>query len=82
MTGLTVLALEQTSVTDAGLEQLDNFPNLEEFSLLQCQTVTDAGLKHLKKLTKLKELNLSVTFVSQEAAKQLQAALPDCKIQG
>ena len=55
MTGLIVLALAQTSITDA-------------------------GLKHRHKLTKPKELNLSVTFVSRQAAKQLQAALPDCKI--
>lgn len=30
---------------------------------------------------KLKELNLSVTFVCPEAARQLQAALPNCNVQ-
>jgi hypothetical protein len=42
--------------------------------------VTDAGLVHLKGLTKLEKLVLSGTMVTDAGAKDLQAALPKCKI--
>jgi len=50
--------------------------------LLQARdsAVTDAGLLHLAKLTKLHELNLRGTGVTERGVKQIQQALPDCKI--
>ncbi|MBC8876727.1 MAG: hypothetical protein H8E44_45440 [Planctomycetes bacterium] len=42
--------------------------------------VTDAGLEKLKRLTKLTHLDLSATQVTNEGIKELQEALPNCKI--
>jgi hypothetical protein len=42
--------------------------------------VTDAGLVHLKGLTKLRALKLNGTNVTAGGVKQLQQALPNCKI--
>ena len=42
--------------------------------------VTDAGLVHLKGLTKLEVLVLRRTKVTPAGVKQLQQALPNCKI--
>ena len=42
--------------------------------------VSDAGLAHLKGLTKLESLLLYSTKVTNAGVKQLQQALPNCKI--
>ena len=44
--------------------------------------VTDAGLKELAVLTKLTSLDLSQTKVTADGVKELQKALPKCKITG
>ena len=48
--------------------------------ILRGSKVTDAGLVHLKGLTKLGTLNLTDTKVTAAGVKDLQAALPNCKI--
>ena len=42
--------------------------------------ITDAAVEHLKKLTNLKTLDISLTQISNEGAKQLAEALPGCKL--
>jgi hypothetical protein len=42
--------------------------------------VSDEGIAHLKKLAKLKTIELKRTQISEEAAKELQEALPNCKV--
>jgi hypothetical protein len=42
--------------------------------------VTDAGLKELKDLKNLRELTIRDTKVTNDGAKEIQDALPMCKI--
>jgi Ran GTPase-activating protein (RanGAP) involved in mRNA processing and transport len=42
--------------------------------------VTDAGLKELASLKNLSKLDLSDTQVTDEGLKELQKALPNCRI--
>ena len=43
--------------------------------------VSDAGLEHLKEMKELRYLGLTGTNVTDKGVKELQAALPDCKIE-
>jgi hypothetical protein len=43
--------------------------------------ITDAGLRHLERLPQLQELWLNGTNVTDEGVKELQQALPNCKIE-
>ena len=52
---------------------------LEELELTDTK-VTDAGLTHLKELNNLEMLDLIGTQVTDEGVKQLQQALPNCRI--
>lgn len=80
LTNLKSLDLYYTRVTDAGLVHLKGLKNLEWLRLEGTQ-VTDAGLVHLKGLTKLQTLSLYSTQVTPEGVKDLQQALPNCKIE-
>jgi hypothetical protein len=42
--------------------------------------VTDAGLKELKELKQLQSLDLRYTKVTEAGVKDLQDALPECRI--
>ena len=55
--------LHGTKVTDAGLENLQDLPQLQSLVLFNTQ-ITDAGLAHLKGLTKLRGLSLDTTKVT------------------
>lgn len=76
---IRTLALSRTSITDAGLEHLTALPNLRVLLLYRTH-ITDAGNEHLKKLTKLKTIELKKTKFTEEAVKELQEQLPDCKV--
>ena len=54
--------------------------NLQTLELSYGPKVTYAGLVHLKGLTSLQTLSLSGSKVSEAGVKDLQAALPKCKI--
>ena len=75
-----------STVNDAVLERalyvlrrVNRLNDLEALSLEGTQ-VTDAGLEYLKGLTKLRSLNLEGTRVTAEGARDLQEALPKCRI--
>jgi len=77
---LVSVDLSDTKVSDAGLVHLKGLTKLQSLSLISTK-VTDAGLVHLKGLTKLQSLNLSFSKVTDAGVKDLQTALPKCKIQ-
>lgn len=66
----TVLALNDTAITDAGLLHLKALTNLETL-VLSGTKVTDAGLIHLKHLTRLKSLILRNTAVTDTGVENL-----------
>jgi hypothetical protein len=80
VSGLQNLHLDGTGITDAGLGCISGLSDLSELSLQQT-AVTDAGLIHLR-LPKLRLLAVSKTSVTIEGAAQLQAALPNCQVNG
>lgn len=79
LTNLRYLGLEGTKVTDAGLVHLQNLSRLEML-VLRDTAVTDAGLRHLRLLKGPTTIYLSGTKVTEQGAKDLQAALPNCKV--
>lgn len=77
---LRALYLISTRVTDQGMEYLKELPELRYLSL-GITRITDKGLKQIKQLPKLQSLDLVATDVTKEGIAELQAALPNCKIQ-
>jgi hypothetical protein len=72
---LTVFSL-WSQITDAGLEQLANSPQLRELTLHYCIEVTDAGLAHFARLTRLEKLTLGNCDPITEAGLAHLAGLP------
>ena len=62
-----------------GLDHLRDLPNLPSLWLMG-GGVTDAGLVNLKGLTNLKDLGLIDTNITDAAVKDLQKAMPNCKV--
>jgi len=63
VTSVSFFGADFTKVTDAELEHLKGFPNLESLELPLTQ-ITDAGLEHLKGLTNLESLTLTDTGIT------------------
>ena len=76
--GVNLGGLVPGKVTDAGLKELKDLTQLKE--LVLNGQVTDAGLKELKDLKQLTWLYLGGSKVTDAGVKELQAALPKCKI--
>lgn len=68
---LSTVFLEETQVTDAGLEHLEGMTNLSILDLRSTE-VTDAGLEHLKGLIGLSFLFLGETHVTGAGLEHLQ----------
>ena len=79
LTNLETLVLNDTQITDVGLEHLKGLTKLKKLSLRNTR-ITDAGLVHLKGLTNLESLNCRSTQVTDKGVKKLQQALPNCTI--
>jgi hypothetical protein len=79
LTNLRVLRLENGSVGDKSAAHWASFPKMRVLHLQDCH-VTDKSVPALKKMTSLRELNIRGTFITQAGVKELQAALPQCKI--
>jgi hypothetical protein len=81
---LESLELINTDVTDDGLASLTTLPNLKSLVLFweadRGKRLTDAGLKHLKNMPGLATLELSGGWASEDAVRELQLQLPQCKI--
>ena len=78
---VTVLALDFTKITDAGLKELANLQKLKVLELSSTE-ITDAGLKEVAKLQKLERLFLTGTKVTAAGVAELRKALPNCGIAG
>ena len=75
---LTTLQLNDTSITDAGLEHLKGMTSLTRLYLHNTQ-ITDAGLEHLKGMTSLAKLDLG-TQITDAGLAEIKAALPKCSV--
>jgi serine/threonine protein kinase/Leucine-rich repeat (LRR) protein len=64
------LEIDDTSVTDAGLEHLTSCHSLEFLSLVR-NKITDAGVAHLKKCPQLKSLIVDQTAISDTSLQHL-----------
>jgi len=73
------LFLDNTKITDAGLEDLSALTQLEVLSL-KGSAITDAGLQKLKGLTALRRLIVIGAPVTDGGVKELQQALPQVAI--
>lgn len=80
LTNLTELNLANTNVGDAGLSHLSGLTRLTKLILRQT-TVSDGGMSHLSGLSNLRVLYVMETQVSERGVAQVQAALPNCKIE-
>jgi hypothetical protein len=67
------------AITDAGIEVVASFVNLEEAGLVNTR-VTDSGVQQLAALRKLRRLFLGSTSMSDAALERLRAALPSADI--
>jgi len=76
---VTRLYLNDTIVTDAGLQYVAKLETLKTLSL-QGSLVTDAGLVHLENLQLLKRIDLRGTSITKEGVKKLQRAMPRAKM--
>lgn len=81
---LRCLSLSRTRVTDEGLAQLSKLKNLNMLYLSSCESISDEGVAALKKLPAPEQrrlhLNIQATGIGEEAARELQAALPHANI--
>jgi Leucine rich repeat len=77
---LQYIELEQTNLTDAGLVNLKGLAELQTLHLDSTQ-VTDKGLANLKALSNLQAVFLRRTKVTDAGVKDLQTALPKCRIE-
>lgn len=82
LTSLKDLDLYGAKVEDRYLSDLQYLPALEKLSLGDNRGLTDGSPAHLRNCRKLRELHLSTTFVSKDAALELQQYLPACRIEG
>jgi Leucine-rich repeat (LRR) protein len=78
MNNATTSNFKDDKITNAGLKALKELKSLTSLSLCSGR-VTNDGLKELKELKNLTRLELH-PWATPEAIKELQAALPKCKI--
>lgn len=78
--GLSYLDLEEDAIGDAGIVSLGRLTKLEYLNLRSDRNVTDLSVEPLARLRGLKTLPISLTGISEDGARRLQAALPQCKV--
>lgn len=76
---LTLLNLTRTKITDAGLKELKGLTQLKKL-FISYTDVSDASVPVLKSLTKLDTLYIQGTKISDKGIKEIQTALPNCRI--
>ena len=68
---LTTLDLSLTHITDQGLSEIKNLPNITDLSLYYAEYVTDEGIASIGGWKKLKHLNLHGTKASDTALEHI-----------
>jgi hypothetical protein len=68
---LTTLDLSLTHITDEGMAELKNLPNVTDLNLYYAEYVTDQGVAAIKNWKKLKRLNLHGTKSSDTALEHI-----------
>src|SRR5580693_8234296 len=68
---LTTLDLSLTHITDEGMAELKNLPNITDLNLYYAEYVTDQGIAAIKNWKKLKRLNLHGTKSSDTALEHI-----------
>lgn len=71
--------LQFTPATDADMAKIVNVESIETLNLRGTQ-ITDVGLSHFKVLRKLRFVDLSDTAVTEDGIKELEKALPGCRV--
>ena len=64
-------------VSDQGLSNLVDLPNLQKVSLIDLIDITDGAIDHLIRIKQLQEVELTGTSVTAEGRDRLQRAKPD-----
>lgn len=73
------LGLPQTAITDAGVESLARYRDLQGLSLIGT-SVSDQSVPFLCEMRNLTELYIANTNISKESIATLQSWLPECRI--
>lgn len=76
---LTGLYLGETRVTDKGLVRIRHMTKLV-YLRLHTMRVSDAAVEHLRVLTNLRQIDIFKTQFTDQGIRELQAALPNCRI--
>ena len=71
---------KNSHITDEGIRYLTELPNLKRLILSYHDRLTDACVKDLASLKSLEQLSLGMTGISDVAMRELELALPNCKI--
>jgi hypothetical protein len=76
---LNYIYLPDHRVTDAELDIIMSFPNLEGLQISESK-ITDDGLRKLARCTGLVELCLEDVGISDAALLEFQSAVPNCNV--
>ena len=79
---LREFSADSTSVSDAGVEELQNLRSLKVLHLRNCPAITNDSLKTLRQMKSLERVDLSGTSCTPEGLKSLQNQLPETVVVG
>lgn len=72
--------MQDTQITDKGMESLKRMTRLEQFLALNGTKITDAGLEHIKGMTRLQVLTVGGAQVTDAGVQQLKQSLPKLNV--
>jgi len=77
------LFIEDTPITDDGLEEIANLKNLEFISIDNYHVpskLTEGGIRKLTSLKQLKQLDITMVQVPEGFEEEVQKLMPDCEV--
>ena len=77
---LQQVSIDSSCVTDAGLMHLQGLTNLKWFGIRSSSGLSVVGVRHLEGLRRLRHLILPPHTLTSEELRQVQKAMPACKI--